>query len=245
MTTSDALQLVGVLLAVLAILAMLMPSQRRMLGALLAFVVIAGTVLVIWRANATPPAAAAPQPAPVKAEVLPQVPQKPVATPPATATETVAATVTLTDPAPAPQPSRPPKPVDKVFLSGLEFGRPSCTQRADRVRCVFRVTNHLEKSQKLELEMTNISRSSWFSYLVDGEGTKYFPVDADVGGVPQRLWGSEQLDPGVPIQASVTFESAKPLSAPLAISVSVRIQAADALQIGAPQTVFFKDLELQ
>jgi hypothetical protein len=141
-----------------------------------------------------------------------------------------------------------PKPkasaVDKVFASGLEFAKPACNQRADFVTCSFRVTNRMQESQKLQVELSDISGATRFTYLVDSNGLKYFATDAEVGGVRQYIWHGEKLDPEVPVVASLIFEVKRAPTPPLAISFRVRIQPTSSPNLPDPQSILFKDLSL-
>lgn len=134
--------------------------------------------------------------------------------------------------------------LQNVFASGLEFEKPSCSKRAGTVRCNFRVVNRQEEPQEFEIEITNISRSSWYSYLVDANGLKYYANDAQIAGVQMHIWEHERLDPEVPVIATVIFPASSPPKPPLAMSLSVRIKRSDSPQIGAPEAVFFKNISL-
>lgn len=134
---------------------------------------------------------------------------------------------------------------DKVFASGVEFNKPTCSQRAGYVRCKYTVTNRAEKGQTLQIEIANISGSSFFCYLVDATGSKHYANDAQIGGIAQHIWQREKLDPDVPVVATLIFEIPKGVTAPLAVSMNLRIQPVDDPNLPNPQDVVFRNVAVE
>lgn len=154
--------------------------------------------------------------------------------------------------APPPTPSSqlagtnsPPREVtgpEKRFVSRVEVTKPACSQHGGMVKCSFSMTNRAEKGQKVTIEVSNISGTNFYSYLIDANGMKHVPSEYEIGGVPQHIWGGEMLDPDVPVSASLAFESEQILPSPFAVSFTLRIQPIGDPNIGDPQLVSFKGI---
>jgi TolB-like protein len=137
----------------------------------------------------------------------------------------------------SPEPGGPPVPVGMpkaVEWEGLRFTLKRCAATGGSVRCEVVVENLTETATELSVCSVGWSCSSLYSYLYDSSGNQY-GADLALGGKERDL--NEEVFPGIPLAARLTFKEV-----PADVKV---VSLSFAVQVGrAKQTILLRNAPL-